>query len=105
MLSHYVNKPVLVSIPSLFTDGLSRTCTLIGIESAGLWLKSEDLTKTLFPEIESSNVDTIFIPFAQIAYLAEGIAELPPPVDEIPATAPPDPKADGPEASQAKKRR
>jgi hypothetical protein len=70
-LGHHINKPVLISMPPIFTDGKPRACKLIGIEPAGLWLENEDLTRRAFPDADES-MATVFVPFTQIAYLVEG---------------------------------
>jgi hypothetical protein len=107
MLGHHVNKPVLVSIPSIFPDGEPQACTLIGIEPAGLWLESEELTRTLFPDTESEKVRKVFVPFAQIGYLVEGTTEPPvsSPLDKATSTPPSSSKKGASVASRAKKRR
>jgi hypothetical protein len=46
-LGRYLNKALLVSIPSIFGDDSPHTCALAGIESSGLWLESEELWKKL----------------------------------------------------------
>jgi hypothetical protein len=97
ILGHYVNKPVLVSIPPLFADGQLRACRLIGVESGGLWLESEDFTKLAFPNADRSAAK-VFVPFTQIAYLVEGTTAPP-----VPLASKPTGKA--PAVSPAKKRR
>ncbi len=69
-LGHHLNKTVLVSIPPIFEDQ-PVTCTLAGIEAAGVWLVNKDLSKKLLHGDDDRTVVPIFIPFAQIAYLLE----------------------------------
>jgi hypothetical protein len=40
-LSQYINRTVLISIPSLFADGHARPFKLLGVELHGLWLQSD----------------------------------------------------------------
>lgn len=72
MLGHHVNKSVLVSVPSIFSDDDAHSCVLLGIEPSGLWLESEELTEALFAKTEMEGIRKVFIPFAQIRYLVEG---------------------------------
>jgi hypothetical protein len=72
MLGHQVNKPVLVSMPAIFRDGELLACTLIGIETSGLWLESSDLVNTLRADSAAESPKKIFVPFTQIAFLMEG---------------------------------
>ena len=109
ILGHYVNKPVLVSIPPLFADGQPRACKLIGIEPGGLWLESEDLTKLAFPNADRRSAAKIFVPFTQIAYLVEGTTTPPvPPASNHSTSTPtasPKPARKAPATPPAKKRR
>jgi hypothetical protein len=69
-VSQYVNKTILVSIPSLFEDGACRACKLLGDELQGLWLQSEELTQRLLPDDKQEYVSAapvVFVPYAQIA--------------------------------------
>jgi hypothetical protein len=70
-LGHYLNKNLLVSLPSIFEDAEPRACTLSGIEASGLWLSSDDLAKRFLSPEERRVVTHIFVPFTQIAYLLE----------------------------------
>ena len=107
MLGHHVNKFVLVSLPSIFPDIAPRACKLIAVEEGGLWLESEVLTKTIFPNAERGNTKQIFIPFAQIACLVEDAAARPVParLDKATAGIPAHPKRNPPAAPKAKRRR
>ncbi len=71
MLGHYLNKLVLVSIPSIFGDDTARACKLTGIEPSGLWLESEDFATTLLEHDDKRAAPHVFIPFHQIAFLLE----------------------------------
>jgi hypothetical protein len=75
MLGHYLNKSLLVSIPSIFGDDDPRACTLTGIEPSGLWLESEDFSKKLLHPDDKRARPHVFIPFHQIAYLLEATAD------------------------------
>ena len=107
MLGHHVNKLVLVSIPSIFADSEPHICKLVGIEPSGLWLESEDLTRTIFPNTESGPVKNVFIPFAQIAYLVEDTTTrpVPTPSHKSTATIPSGPRRNAPTAANAKRKR
>jgi hypothetical protein len=88
-LGHHINKPVLVSMPSIFADEKPRACKLIGVEPAGLWLENEDLTRMALPDADES-LAPVFVPFTQIAYLVEGMTARPVPVagNDATSTAP-----------------
>jgi len=69
-VSQYINKTILVSIPSLFHDGKCRPFKLVGVEMPGLWLQADELASRLLPEAAQNYVDAapvIFVPLAQIA--------------------------------------
>jgi hypothetical protein len=70
-LGHYLNKKLLVAIPSIFGDLETRVCTLTGIEEAGLWLESPELAQKLLHSNNPQAATPIFVPFAQIAYSLE----------------------------------
>lgn len=70
MLGRYVNRTVRLSIPILFPDGAPCVGTLISVESAGVWLDSEALTKAVHLH-NAPQPAQVFIPFAQIAYIVE----------------------------------
>ena len=46
-ITRYLNRPVFVSIPTLFNDGVCRPQKLLDVELNGLWLQSEKLTGRL----------------------------------------------------------
>lgn len=72
-LGKYLNKKILVCIPTLFEDEKCRPYKLIGIELFGLWLEGADLaSRFLAPEYKSTTPVTwaVFIPFSQIAGVA-----------------------------------
>lgn len=68
-LSHYLNRTLLISIPSIFEDGRPRPYILRGIEAPGLWLESEDLADKLLQLDKKLPTAPVFIPFFHIAYL------------------------------------
>jgi len=73
-LVHSLNKIISVSIPSLFGDGMPHVCTLVGIETGGVWLQITDPGFRLFPAGENrarAANPNVFVPFAQIAYLLD----------------------------------
>jgi hypothetical protein len=76
-LSHYLNRKLLVSMPSIFEDGRPRDCTLTGIEASGLWLESADLVQKLSEHHGHRPASSIFVPFAQIAFVADPGATTP----------------------------
>jgi len=66
----YLNRTVLVSIPTLFEDGECRAYELLGVEVQGLWLRSVELTRRLASDATAAceSLDpAVFVPFAQIA--------------------------------------
>lgn len=69
-LVRFLNKPILVSIPALFDDGLCRPYKLLGAELTGLWLQSDDLAERLLPAEATHFKDlapAVFVPFSFIA--------------------------------------
>jgi hypothetical protein len=77
-LAHSLNKIVSISIPLLFDDKLPRRCTLVGIEAGGVWLQIADPNFRLF-QVDKDRVapanPNVFVPFPQIAYLLENVAD------------------------------
>jgi hypothetical protein len=74
-LSQFLNRTVLVCIPLLHDDKRPRPYTLVGIEVSGVWLESEDLTKSLRPSGKREPppmIKAAFIPFTQIAHILDG---------------------------------
>lgn len=69
-LAQYLNRTILVSIPSLFEDRMCRYFKLIGAELNGLWLQSDELTNRLLSDEASAHIaqmePVVFVPFAQI---------------------------------------
>jgi hypothetical protein len=82
MLSNYVNKTVLVSIPFVFKDGDPCACRLLAVEPAGLWLESAELREKMLPNADRRPKAAVFVPFAQMAYLIEDIPA-PPPAEHL----------------------
>jgi hypothetical protein len=76
-LAQSLNRTVLVAIPAFFGDDGTRTCTLIEVESAGLWLACEELRNRLGPAAEISTgwtaAVTGFFPFTQILYVVDPV--------------------------------
>ena len=68
MMSYHLNKHVLVSIPEIPNDGAPLRCRLLGVESFGLWLESEALSRIAFSNDEPP-LAMVFVPFSQISYL------------------------------------
>jgi hypothetical protein len=68
------NGALLVSSHSLFGDKNLHVCTLVGLETGGLWLQINDPGFTLF-QTDISRVPptnpNVFVPFAQIGYLLD----------------------------------
>jgi hypothetical protein len=78
-LSDYIDRDILVSVPSLFGDVRCRIVVLIGVEVHGLWLQSDELTGRLLPgEMErfASMAPIIFVPFSQIGGVVIGTRPL-----------------------------
>jgi hypothetical protein len=68
-LGTQLGKTVLVSIPSLFSDGKCRPYRLAGVEPYGLWLEGGELATRLLPDhiaFTGSTAAIAFIPFSQI---------------------------------------
>jgi hypothetical protein len=74
-LARSLNRPVLVAIPAFFGDEKARACTLVDVETAGLWLACDELNDRLAPAHELSPSWTTpvtgFFPFAQILYVVD----------------------------------
>jgi hypothetical protein len=74
-LAQSLNRTVLVAIPAFFGDEDTRACTLISVESAGLWLACDELRTRLDPAQEISPRWTApvaaFFPFTQILYVVD----------------------------------
>jgi hypothetical protein len=74
-LAQSLNRTVLVAIPAFFGDEESRACTLIDVESAGVWLACDDLRPRLEPTHEISEAWTepvvAFFPFTQVLYIVD----------------------------------
>jgi hypothetical protein len=71
-LKQYLNRTVLVSIPSVFKHGRCHPYTLRAIEEGGLWLTSEELLDRLYPDREGTDAarhPLVYVPNAQIAAL------------------------------------
>jgi hypothetical protein len=69
-VAHFLNRMVLVSIPSLFEDGAARPFKLLDIEAQGLLLQSDEATARLLTnemQAYAATAPAIFVPFAQIA--------------------------------------
>jgi hypothetical protein len=74
-LGQSLNRTVLVAIPAFFGDEETRACTLVDVETAGLWLACDELKDRLGPAHEISTAwtapVTAFFPFAQILYVVD----------------------------------
>jgi hypothetical protein len=74
-LAHTLNRTVLVSIPGFFGDDEPRTCTLVDIEPAGVWLAFDDLKARLEPAVDVPADLTSpvagFFPFAHILFVVD----------------------------------
>jgi hypothetical protein len=80
-LVDYLNQPVLVSIPALYSDAKCRSYLLLGVEMQGLWLQNEDLVSELTSLDTQISVDArtpVFVPFSHIACVV-----LPAPVAKV----------------------
>jgi len=109
-LNQYLNRTVLVSIPSLFEDGACRAYRLIGVEVQGLWLHSEELIRRLASDDTKdyeSLAPVVFVPFGQIAgvMLATRSPELPAALAKRVPGARPRPKAGPPSPESHVKRK
>jgi hypothetical protein len=74
-LSKYVNKTILVSIPSLSGDVKCRPYKLTGVELVGLWLQSEQLASEFLAHDQKAQTQmtwAFFVPYSQIACVAVG---------------------------------
>lgn len=74
-LAQSLNRTVLVAIPAFFGDEIVRACTLVDVETAGLWLACDELKDRLGPTHEISAAwttpVTAFFPFTQILYVVD----------------------------------
>lgn len=93
-LAHSLNRPVLVSVPAFFGDEKTRTCTLVDVEAAGLWLATDALTERLEPDRSASwsGPVTGFFPFSQILYVVD-LSQFAAPAGKPRTPTPPDPAA------------
>lgn len=103
--SQYLNKTILVSIPTLFHDGKCRSFKLLGVDPQGLWLQSDELAAQLLSEEHqyyASADPAVFVPFAYTAgiLVATTVPAPAPAAAQPPTTQPtggdnrsPDPKA------------
>jgi hypothetical protein len=71
LLANCTNKSVQVAIGTLFGDARPRVCELVGLESVGIWLVSEELTKLIYGN-EANGAVPVFIPLAQVTFLVAG---------------------------------
>jgi len=109
-INQYLNKTVLVFIPSLFEDGACRAYRLLGVEVQGLWLHSEELIQRLASDDTrdyESLAPVVFVPFGQIAgvMLATRSPEIPAELARTGSSAPPRPKAEPPSPEGSVKRK
>jgi len=73
-LAQTLNRTILVAIPDFFGDEEARACTLVDVETAGLWLACDELKDRLGAHELSpawSAPVTGFFPFAQILYVVD----------------------------------
>jgi hypothetical protein len=72
-LAHSLNKSVIVAIPAFFGDDAPRRCTLVDIESTGLWFTGDALSAQLRKFEDAAPPDdafvTVFFPFHQIVFV------------------------------------
>lgn len=84
LLHKLINREIWILAPALFDEKKARPCQLISVETGnGVWIESEELYKEAFPDKDGTTA-TIFVPFAQIGFIA---TEMPP---EPAATTPRD---------------
>jgi hypothetical protein len=107
-LAQSLNRTVLVAIPAFFGDEDTRACTLVDVDTAGLWLACDEVKDRLGPAHEISALWTApvtgFFPFAQVLYLVDPAqfavlargAPKPTPPGSSKATAPHDVKREHP---------
>ena len=72
-LSGYINKTILVCIPSLAEDGKCRPFTLAAIEMIGLWLEGPLLEECFLTHQHRDSAARdwrFFVPYSQIACVA-----------------------------------
>jgi len=74
-LANSLTRTVLVAIPAFFGDDKARACTLVDVDTAGLWLACDELRDCLAPAHEISpswtGPVTGFFPFTQILYVVD----------------------------------
>jgi hypothetical protein len=94
-LAQSLNRTVLVAMPAFFGDNDARPCTLVDVDTTGLWLACDELRDRLGPAQEISAAWTArvtgFFPFTQILYVVDpaqfavlasgGERPLPPPAE------------------------
>jgi hypothetical protein len=68
-LGQYLQKTVLVSIPSIYSDGKARPYRLVAVEIQGLWLEDKELVERVLPK-EAHAPEGVglvaFVPYSQI---------------------------------------
>lgn len=67
LLLNCINRPVVVSSPTLFGEKAARECILVGVEPGGLWLLGEKLLPATAPV--PADATPVFVPFQHILYL------------------------------------
>ncbi len=74
-LAQHLNQTVLVAIPAFFGDEETRACTLVDVETGGLWLACDELKDRLGPAHGVSAAWTApvtgFFPFSLILYVVD----------------------------------
>lgn len=74
-LTKYVNKTILVSIPTLSGNVKCQPYKLTGVELVGLWLQSEQLASEFLAHEQKAQTQmtwAFFVPYSQIACVAVG---------------------------------
>jgi hypothetical protein len=69
-LKQYLNRTILVAIPSIFKHGRCHPYTLRAVEEDGLWLASDELLDRLHPErkeADAANQLLVYVPNAHIS--------------------------------------
>jgi hypothetical protein len=76
--SEIVGKTLLLRIPRLAAERYFG-CELVGVESMGLWIKSQDLTNLVLQAAgvpSSARTPVFFVPFQEISLAMSSIPEM-----------------------------
>ena len=77
-LKDYIGQELLAFVPIINREAI-QTLLLHGIEDAGIWVESENLTQMVLAKLNrpaSSRTPIFFLPFSQIGFVLSGIGKV-----------------------------